>query len=249
VTREDFRREIGDAMDSISGSPTPALSERVRSALVEASPESHGPVWIAALAAAVIAVILVGVLWVGNPLKLGSVIPGGTGSHTPNASPEPSPAPSPNPTPTPDRTCGASAQIFPTGSPQTAFIDAMRTGTHVGYDRLTLEFKNGLATSVELRPQAGTNFRLSPSDMPVKLAGKDGILVIIKGADAHTAYSGIRDLKTKYPGLVEVRVLEDFEGQVSLGLGLAVSPCFRPFTLTTATLTNPSRVVIDIPTS
>jgi hypothetical protein len=244
VTREDFRRELGDAFDSISGSPSPALSDRVRSALVEA-PESRGPVWFAAVAAVVIAVILVGVLLVTNPLKAGPPVSGGHGTPTPGASP----AASPHPTPTPDRTCGASARIFPTGSPQTAFIDAMRTGTHVGYDRLTLEFKNGLPTSVELRPQTGTNFRLSPSDMPVKLAGKDGILVIIKGADAHTAYSGIRDLKTKYPGLVEVRVLEDFEGQVSLGLGLAVSPCFRPFTLTTATLTDPSRVVIDIPTS
>lgn len=248
MTREDFRREIGDAIDSISGSPSPALSERVRSALVEA-PERRGPVFIAALAAAVIAVMLVGVLLVANPLKLGPVIPGGSGPRTPNASPVPSPAPSPNPTPSPDRTCGASAQIFPTNPPQTAFIDAMRTGTHAGYDRLTIEFKNGLPTSVELRPQAGTNFRLSPSDQPVKLAGKDGILVIIRGADAHTAYTAIRDLKTKYPGLVEVRVLEDFEGQVSLGLGLAVSPCYRPFTLTTATLSNPSRVVIDIPTS
>ena len=61
MTREDFRRELGDAFDSISGPPSPALSDRVRSALVEA-PERRGPVWIAALAAAVIAVILVGVL-------------------------------------------------------------------------------------------------------------------------------------------------------------------------------------------
>ena len=36
MTREDFRRELGDAMDSISGSPDPALSDRVRAALVEA---------------------------------------------------------------------------------------------------------------------------------------------------------------------------------------------------------------------
>jgi hypothetical protein len=125
----------------------------------------------------------------------------------------------------------------------------MRTGTHPGYDRVTIEFKNGLPTSVELRPQNSSTFTLSPSNQTVTLAGTNGILVIIKGADGHTMYSGWRDMKTNYAGLAEVRVLEDFEGQVSLGLGLNVSPCYAPFTLTSAILVNPARVVIDIPTS
>jgi hypothetical protein len=247
MTREDFRREIGEALDSISGSPSPALSDRVRSALVEA-PEHRGPIWIAALAAVVIAVILVGVLLVGNPLNrpVGSAGPG----HTPNASPAPVPSPSPSPIPSasPDVSCG-SDKITPTRTPPTGFIDAMRTGTHPGYDRLTIELKNGLPTSIELRPQTSAKFTLSPSNQPVTLAGTDGIVVILKGADAHTAYKGVRDIKANYAGLAEVRVLEDFEGQVSLGLGLNVSPCHRPFTLTSAILVNPPRVVIDIPTS
>ena len=99
MTREDFRRELGDAVDSISGSPDPALTERVRAALVQA-PEQRGPVWVAALAAAVIAVILVGVLLVGNPLNR----PPATGGHatgTPTTSPAPSPSPNPSPTASP----------------------------------------------------------------------------------------------------------------------------------------------------
>ena len=88
-------------MDSISGSPDPALGERVRAALVHA-PEQRGPVWIAAVAAAVIAVILVGVLLVGNPLNRGPQVPGGVVHPTPTACAAScqSPAPSPSPSPT-----------------------------------------------------------------------------------------------------------------------------------------------------
>jgi hypothetical protein len=193
-------------------------------------------------------VIAVGVLLVGNPLNrpVGSAGPG----HTPNASPAaaPTPSPSPSPTASPNVTC-SSEKITPTHTPPTGFIDAMRTGTHAGYDRVTIELKNGLPTSIELRPQTSATFTLSPSNQPVTLAGTDGMLVILKGADMHTAYKGGRDIKTNYPGIVEVRVLEDFEGQVSLGLGLKVNPCPAPLVLSSAILVNPYRVVIDIPTS
>jgi hypothetical protein len=116
----------------------------------------------------------------------------------------------------------------------------MRTGAHPGYDRLTVELKNGQPGSISIRPQAGTTFNQSPSGRPVKLVGSNGILVIIRGADAHTAYSGARDIKTKFASLAEVRVIEDFEGQVTLGLGLNESACYRA-----SVLTNPVRLVID----
>ena len=165
MTREDFRRELGDAFDSISGSPSPALSDRVRSALVEA-PERRGPVWIAALAAAVIAVILVGVLLVGNPLNrpLGS---GGNGTSTPSASPgsssSPNPTANPSPTASPVYSCtGSSAFITQQTAPPLALIDAVRTGTHTGYDRLTIEFQAGQPGSIEVRPQTGATFITDP---------------------------------------------------------------------------------------
>jgi hypothetical protein len=116
----------------------------------------------------------------------------------------------------------------------------MRTGSHEDYDRVTVEFKNGQPGSISIRPQAGTTFNQSPSGQPEKLAGINGILVIIRGADAHTAYNGLRDIKTKFANLVEVRVLEDFEGQVALGLGLKQSACYRA-----TVLANPVRLVID----
>jgi hypothetical protein len=126
----------------------------------------------------------------------------------------------------------------------TSFVDALRTGSHAGYDRVTVEFKNGQPGSISIRPQAGTSFNQSPSGKTDTLAGTNGILVIIRSADAHTSYSGVRDIKTGYPSLVETRVIEDFEGQVSLGLGVSQSACYRA-----SMLNNPARLVIDIPTS
>ena len=92
-----------------------------------------------------------------------------------------------------------------------------------------------------MRPQAGTKFALGESGQTVTLAGKNGILVVIHGADAHTSYSGPRDLKTNYPRLVETRITEDFEGVVQLGLGINGPACYR-----VSVLTNPTRLVIDV---
>ena len=114
----------------------------------------------------------------------------------------------------------------------------------MGYDRVTVEFKNGLPGSISIRPQASTIFNQSPSGQAMNLAGKHGILVIIRGSDAHTAYSGVRDIMTSFGGLAEVRVIEDFEGQVSLGLGVSQTPCYRAFVLA-----NPVRLVIDVKSS
>jgi hypothetical protein len=247
VTREDFRREIGDAFDAISGSPSPDLSGRVRSALVEA-PEHNDRVWIAALAAAVIAVILVGVLLVGNPLNRGPLIPGSTGQRTPGTTPapaaSPSPSSSPSSSPSPQYICGTATTFTGKTPPLSAFIDAVRTGTHTGYDRLTIEFKNGQPASIEVRPQPNTKFITDPKGQTVTLAGQAGIKVTIHISDAHTSYTGPTDIKTKYSGLLEAREVGDFEGYVTWGLGLSSPGCYIA-----TILTNPTRLVIDIQTS
>jgi hypothetical protein len=232
VTREDFRRELGNAFDAISGSPSPALSDRVRSALDDA-PESRGPIWIAGLAAAVIAVLLVGVLLVASN-RHQPLLP-----VAPASSPSASPVASPSPF-----VCTAGAPATQPNPPAVAFIDRVQTGAHAGYDRLTIEFSNGQPSSIEIMPQTGTTFTKSPSGQSVTLAGQAGILVIIHGSDAHTAYNGSLDITNGYPALVEVRQLEDFEGTTQWGLGLAKPACYRAFMLT-----NPDRLVIDIQVS
>jgi hypothetical protein len=248
VTREDFRRELGDAVDSISGSPDPALPERVRAALVHA-PEQRGPVWIAALAAAVIAVVLVGVLLVGNPLNRGPLVPGVVVHPTPTpCSPTcPLPVPTPSPSPTASPFVCITDQLIQTDptAALTALIDAVRTGTHKGYDRITIEFKNGQPGHINAVPQANTKFVIDASGATVTLAGKYGLLIKMTGADNHTAFSGSTDLKTPtFPGILEARRVGDFEGTVQWALGLSSPACYQ-----TTTLANPTRFIIDIQTN
>src|SRR5258708_34338088 len=139
MTNENFRRELGHMFDEMTGSPSAALPDRVRSSIVEA-PEQRGPFWIAGLAAAVIAAVVIGVLFVSNPLNRQKP------AHVPG--PVTSPAPSISSSPPPDGTlptfvCGGGVGLGTAPGPAGVFIDAVRTGGHQGYDRLTIEFKNG----------------------------------------------------------------------------------------------------------
>ncbi len=240
MSNENFRRELGSVFDEMSGSPSAALPDRVRSSLAQA-PEQRGPFWIAGVAAAVIAVVVIGVLFVGNPLnrpsnKLGP----GAASPTPSASATPT-APATPDSNLPAFSCIASAPIDSSSAPTVAYIDALRTGTHAGYDRLTVEFNNGQPASIDVRPQTGTSFTNSPRGDQVTLAGKNGVLVVIHGADNHTSYGGSTDIKTGYASLAEVRQVEDFEGVVQLAMGVTGPPCYRAFVLN-----SPARLVIDI---
>ena len=128
-------------------------------------------------------------------------------------------------------------------SPLVAYIDMVRTGTHTGYDRITIEFQNGIPGSVDVSPQSGATFTQGASGQSVTLAGSAGILVTIHGADEHTAYGGPTDFKTGYASLAEARQMQDFEGIVQWGLGLTKPACYRAFFLT-----NPVRLVIDVQT-
>lgn len=245
MTSENFRRELGHVFDEITGSPSAALPDRVRSSLAEA-PEQRGPFWVAGVAAALIAAMVVGILVVANfnrqETRVGTVaLP--TASPSASVSPPASPSTTVSPTAEsnlPAFVCGSSGLGAPPAA-AVAFINGVRTGTHAGYDRLTLEFKNGQPANTEVHTQTGTAFTNSPKGDQVTLAGRNGILVVIHGADLHTSYSGATDIKTGYATLVEVRQVEDFEGVVQLALGVTGAPCYRAFILT-----NPDRLVIDI---
>lgn len=250
MSNENFRRDLGNAFDELAGSPSHSLSDRVRSSLAN-TPEQRGPFWIAGVAAAVLAAIAVGVFFVTNPLNRPPASAGlGTASPSPtqSAAPSPSPSSSPSPAVSPASTyvCGVTMlnTFTPQPQPPVAFIDAIRTGTHTGYDRLTVEFNNGAPASIDINPQSGTSFTLSPSGQKVAVAGSNGILATIHGGDAHTSYTGLRDIKTGYSGLVEVRVVQDFEGVVQVAIGVSGPACYN-YSL----LSNPVRLVIDIQVS
>jgi hypothetical protein len=209
--------------------------------------ERSRPYRIVGVAAVLMAAVAIGVMFAtsaNRPQPTGSVPAGAVSSPSVGStSPSPGSVPAAELLAIPAAFTCSSSSIASKPAPSTSFVDALRTGTHVGYDRIVVEFKNGQPGSITLRPQAGTTFNQSPSGQPVRVAGRHGLLVIIRGADAHTAYSGSRDLRTGYAALVETRVLEDFEGQVSLGLGLNVASCYRA-----AVLANPVRLVIDLQT-
>ena len=249
MSNEKFRRELNRAFDDMSGPPSPALSARVRSALVESRPVRTGPSWMAGLAAAVIAVIVIGVFLMAGPLNRRlPIVPIG-----PHSSPSASPGSTPSASPTADASLpafvcnsytGLVAKTTSPPAPPVAYIDGVRTGTHAGYDRITIEFSNSTPGKVVLTTQNSATFTQGASGQSVTLAGSAGLLVVVHGADEHTAYNGATDFKTGYPVLLEARQMEDFEGTVQWGLGLSKSACYRAFFLA-----NPTRLVVDIQTS
>jgi hypothetical protein len=248
MTNENFRNELGHVFDDVAGSPSAALPDRVRSSLAQA-PEQRGPFWIAGLAAAVIAAVVIGVLVVANPLnhRPTAVVPGGGSSPTPTASQSTSPSPSPSNN-LPAFVCNSSSgfarkDTTPVPQPPVVFVDRVSTGTHSGYDRITIEFANGIPANSDVTPQNNSTFTQGASGQQVTLAGTAGLLITIKGADEHTSYSGPTDIKTGFAVLVEARQMQDFEGTVQWGLGLSKTACYRAFFLT-----NPDRLVIDVQT-
>ncbi|TME53890.1 MAG: hypothetical protein E6I58_14285 [Chloroflexi bacterium] len=249
MTRDSFRREINREFDAMSGAPSPALSARVRAALAENRPARIGPpVWMAGMAAALIALIIVGVLVASNLNRHQTGIAPGT---IPSPSPSPSvvatvtPSVSPSGQASPTSPAGAydcnSSATSSTGAPQTAFIAAVRTGTHSGYDQVTIEFSTARPADVNFEPQSSATFTGAPSGQSITLAGQDGILITIQGADGHTQYTGPTDFKTNYSELKELRQVQDFEGTVQWALGLAHNGCYAY-----SFLSNPTRLVIYI---
>jgi hypothetical protein len=235
MTNEKFRRELGHVFDEITGSPSSSLPDRVRSSLANV-PEQRGPYWIAGVAAALFALVVIGVLFVGNPLNRppANTVPGAGASPT-------APAATAAATASPFICAINPSTSYASSPPTVAYIDALRTGSHAGYDRLTVEFKNGEPTNMDVRPQAGTSFMRSPSGQPVTLAGTNGILITIHGADLHTDYSGPTDIVTHYSGMVEVRQIQDFEGVVQIAIGISGPVCFQA-----SVIDNPTRLVIDV---
>jgi hypothetical protein len=243
---ENFRRDLKRALEAMSGPPSPALSARLRSALDQRAPARPAPFWIAGLAAGLIAAIVIGVFVVSNfNRRLTSVVPGAVSTASPTAGSTPSPGETPTPGSSPSPfVCTSSAMVIDYAqAPTTALIDAVRTGTHAGYDRITIEVGSGQLTNITVEPQSNATFTQGASGQTIVLRGTAGLLVTIHGADEHTAYTGATDFKTNYPVLLESRQVQDFEGTVQWGLGLSKSACYRTYVLGT-----PQRLVIDIPT-
>jgi hypothetical protein len=122
-----------------------------------------------------------------------------------------------------------------------AELFALSAGCHATFDRVVIRAR--LATpGYDVRYV--TRIVADPSGKPVSLLGTKRIRVIIRRARGHT--SGGTDLLPSRvtplcSNLRQIKGAGDFEGVVSLGLGLRRKTGFRVFRLT-----GPTRIVIDV---
>jgi hypothetical protein len=126
------------------------------------------------------------------------------------------------------------SKTSPGGAGQ-AQMFALATGCHATFDRLVIRARSA-------RPGYDVRYVrrvfADPSGNPVRLRGTKRLLLVSHNATGHA----LPRVKTPLcPNLRQVKVAGDFEGVVSIGLGLARKTGFRVFRLT-----GPTRIVVDV---
>lgn len=120
---------------------------------------------------------------------------------------------------------------------------SVRAASNAGYDRVVWEFRGGLPAHRD----ASYVPRLlgDGSGLPMRIAGDAVLRVSMFDANAHNPDTGRPTAPSRLvvglPNVIELVQSGDFEAHVSYGVGLAKRQTFRMFTLT-----NPSRVVLDV---
>lgn len=127
------------------------------------------------------------------------------------------------------------------GSGGQAELSAISAGCHSTFDRFVIRIATG-NPSYDVR--YAQRIVADPSGKTVSLQGTKRIKIVIRPARGHTA-SGMNLLPTTLtpacPNIRQVKKAGDFEGVVSLGLGLTRRTGVRVFRLT-----GPRRIVIDV---
>jgi hypothetical protein len=121
----------------------------------------------------------------------------------------------------------------------------VRAGGHTGFDRVVFEFRGAVPPH-----QVGYVKQLiqDPSGKPVSVAGPADLQVVFRGANAHDADGtptvSPRRFSTGLTAVQEVAQTGDFEAVVAYGIGVD-----RKRPVKVSTLSNPSRLVIDVSTA
>jgi hypothetical protein len=191
------------------------------------------------------AIVLAGCGSTTGTFVASSPTPSASASSSPTATATPTPSSSPSNTPTPEPTsalpAGFTCADASGGSEQTgSSVVAVRVGQHDGYDRLVIEF-SGPIPGYKVQRRNGTAFTQSPRGQTVTLRGTNGVLVVLHPILNWTSYAGPTAFQPDYPVLREARQVENFEGYQQWALGIQGTPCLR-----VATLTSPSRLVVDV---
>lgn len=115
----------------------------------------------------------------------------------------------------------------------------LRYAVHPTFDRVVFDFGTSRVPAYTVTPQPTNVFRIDPSDLPVTLAGTQGIRVALQFVSAPPAFGD--KLLPSYPKLKQVSQIGNFEMVVSYGLGVQGRVVMHVFTLT-----SPNRLVVDI---
>jgi hypothetical protein len=134
----------------------------------------------------------------------------------------------------------------PAGAQSAPTLTDVRAGSHSGFDRVVFEFRGGAVP--QHRVTYVQQLVEDASGKPVSVAGSANLEVVFHGANAHDAGGAPtvspRRFTTGLPAVREIAQLGDFEAVVSYGIGVDVR---RPIKV--STLSNPSRLVIDVSTT
>jgi hypothetical protein len=133
----------------------------------------------------------------------------------------------------------------PAGAQSAPTLVDVRAGSHAGFDRVVFEFQGDVPQHrigyVDQLVEDG-------SGNPVSVAGAADLEVVFQGANAHkedgSPTISPRRFSPGLPAVKEIAQLGDFEAVVSYGVGVDQR---RPIQV--STLSNPSRLVIDIATT
>lgn len=188
-----------------------------------------------------LALVLISIVWACGPVPDPSSAASPAGNGVPNASGPRVSAPPVSPSPP-----GANLPAFACadasgGKVGAANTIAARMAEQDGYDRFVLQL-DGIVPTYTVKRQARPVFNLGASGQTVMLSGTAGVLVSVFSATGNTTFTGDTDLiHPEFQVLKEARQVQDFEGHVQWGLGLAKPACMRTFTLS-----DPARLVVDL---
>ena len=123
-------------------------------------------------------------------------------------------------------------------------LSEVRVGSHRGYDRLVLEFREGLP-GYEIR-YAEESLEQCGSGRPVRVTAPEALSIRLSPAAAHDERGGTLSTRALQPGhdvLRSGRVICDFEGVVEWVVEAGRQAPFRVLELQ-----DPARLVVDLRT-
>ena len=127
-----------------------------------------------------------------------------------------------------------------------ANIVDVRVGTHADYDRVVVEFTDGVP-EISL-DRASPPFSEDASGQPIQVDGSSFLSLTMRGGtkqteDGTSSYDGPTEFSPAFPSLVHMVEAGDFEAQSTWIIGLSSEACVRVLTLTDS---GAPRLVIDI---